>query len=255
MADNLYTFVGNRDLPFANPLSESTVSRAIEVLALRRAAVVADFGSGFCELPIRLVEKYDAVVTAIELSPMVAQTARLRVQRRLTEHRGTGTVTVHEGDAGKFRATIPPSVFDLSICIGSSHSLGGYQNALTVLTRVTKPGGLILVGEMFWKREPLPPFLQATGMHEGDCAPHHINSERAIEMGLIPLWIVTADDREFDEYEWAHARAIERFASENADMPEARTMLERSRAWRAAYMRWGRHILGFGLYLFRTPSL
>jgi cyclopropane fatty-acyl-phospholipid synthase-like methyltransferase len=254
MSDNLYTFVGNRDLLFANPLSEATVTRAIDVLPLRRGAVVADFGAGFCELPVRLVEKYDATVTAIELSPMIAQTARLRVQRRLAEHRGQGGVTVHEGDAGKFRATIPPSVFDLSVCIGSTQSLGGYQNALTVLIRLTKPGGLLLIGEMFWKREPTPTFLQATGMHEGDCVPHHVNSERAIEMGLTPLWIVSADEREFDEYEWAHARAIEHFAGENADMPETRTMLERSRAWRNAYLRWGRHIIGFGLYLFRTPG-
>jgi cyclopropane fatty-acyl-phospholipid synthase-like methyltransferase len=254
MPDNLYTFVAHRELPFANPFSEASMARAIELLDLRRGAAVADFGAGFCELPARLVEKYDATVTAVELSPMIAKTARLRIERRLKEHPGRGSVTLHEGDAGAFRATIPTSVFDLAVCIGSTHALGGYVNTLAVLTRLTKPGGLVLVGEGFWKREPLPPYLQATGMHETEFFTHHANVEKAMDVGLAPLWVVTAGEREFDEYEFAHARAIEQFASENGDMPEARLMLERSRAWRSAYLRWGRHILGFGMYLFRTPG-
>ena len=31
-------------------------------------------------------------------------------------------------------------------------------------------------------------------------------------------------------------------------------MLERSRKWRDAYLRWGRDTLGFGVYLFARPG-
>lgn len=257
MGEHLYTFVGHRDLAFANPLSDQTMARAVELLALSTGASAVDFGAGLCELPIRLVEAYGSQVVAVELSRVMAARARERVHTRVVLRGMPGGVTVHEGDAGAFRADIAPASFDCAICIGSTHALGGYVNTLAVLQRLTKPGGVVLVGEGYWKREPSPDYLRNTGMSEAEFGTHATNIELAVEHGLAPEWCVTATEREWDEYEWAHARAIEHFAREHGsdDTPsagDARAMLERSRAWRRAYIRWGRATMGFGLYMFRV---
>ena len=58
---------------------------------------------------------------------------------------------------------------------------------------------------------------------------------------------------EWDEYEWRYSRSIEQYLVEHPDDPDAEAMRTRIRAWRKLYLTGGRHYLGFGLYLFRTP--
>jgi hypothetical protein len=64
----------------------------------------------------------------------------------------------------------------------------------------------------------------------------------------------TASLDEWDEYEWKYSRAIERYLREQPDDPDAKAMRERSRRWRDAYLKWGRDVLGFAVYLFYRPG-
>jgi len=246
---DLYTFLAHRGLAFANPFSEPSMQRAIDVLALAPGASVADFGAGSCELPIRLVEKYQAKVAAVELSARMAAWAREKIHARLVAKNLPGGVTVHEGDAGAFRATMEPHSYDLTICIGSSHALGGYEKTVQVLKRLTRPGGQVLIGEGFWGKAPPEAYPQATGMTPDEFHTHGGNIDHACREGLTPLWAITASEREWDEYEWAHARNLESLAQDKCDSGAA--LIARGRSWREAYWKWGRGVLGFGLYLFR----
>jgi len=250
MSPDLYTFLAHRTLAFANPFGEASMTRAVEVLALPQGAAVADFGAGSCELPIRLAERYQARVAAVELSPRMAALAREKIHARLVSRQSLGGVTVHEGDAGAFRATMEPASYDLTICIGSSHALGGFETTLTILKRLTRPGGQVLVGEGFWAKAPPEAYLQATGMTADEFHTHAANIDHAVREGLTPLWSITATEREWDEYEWAHTRNLESLAGEKCD--SAAALIARGRAWRESYWRWGRSVLGFGLYLFRV---
>lgn len=252
MIGELYTFVGNKDLAYANPLSEAVMNRAIDLLELRAGDPAADFGAGFGELAIRVAERWGAQVSAVELSPMIAAAARERVKARLGTQ--AGLVAVHEGDAGAFRAAVPAGSFRFAACVGSTHALGGFEAALEVLLRLVAPGGSVLLGDAIWDQPPARTFLDATGMQEDEAGTFREHVELAQLKGLEVCWATTATTREWDEYEWAHSRAIERFARDHADRPEARAMVERSRTWRLAYARWGRGTLGFGLYLFRKPA-
>jgi cyclopropane fatty-acyl-phospholipid synthase-like methyltransferase len=248
---DLYTFVAHKDMPYANPFSVATMEQCMELLALPHGARVVDFGAGSCELPIRLVERYVAEVVAVELSPRMAALAREKILARVVRKELPGGVTVHEGDAGAFRASINPASFDLAVCIGSSHALGGFANMVEVLARLTRPGGQVLVGEGFWETPPAPDYLKATGIDAAEFTTFEANVETAAACGLMPQWAVSATEREWDQYEWGHSRNIDAFASAHAEDVAARAMLARSRTWREAYVKWGRGTLGFGLFLFR----
>jgi len=271
---DLYTFVAHQDLAFANPFSPETIDRACGLLGSEcltprsqsgvespvkvAGSKVIDFGAGFCELPIRLAERFGCEVVAVELGARMAQAARTRIRSRLLDCSppvARGGVTVHEGDAGRFRVQIPDHSFDCAICIGSSHALGGFQNTVDVLSRLTKPGGCILVGEGFWERDPAPADLVGTDVRFDEFTPLASLFDALRAAGTRPIWSVSATQREWDEYEWAHHRAIEAFAALYPGDPESRKLLTRGRLWRDMYVRSLRGLLGFALVLARKePS-
>lgn len=234
-------------------MGQETMQQANALLNLPKDASACDFGAGFCELALQIASRWGAKVVAVELSPRIAAGAQKRIDSR--RENLAGAVTLLTGDAGVFRPSFAPESFDLCACIGATHALGGYNKAIEVLHKLTRPGGKILVGEAFWTSpEPSPSYLAATGMAVDDFMLHFENIEHAVDHGLEAMWSVTASERDWDEYEWAHSRAIEDFTRRHPGDPDAREMLERSRNWRRAYLRWGREHLGFGLYLFRKPG-
>jgi len=242
-----YTSIAHAGLAFMNPMSERAVASLIDLLNLPRGGNIVDFGAGTCELPIRLVERFGVLAECVELSPEIAASARARAASRLA----SGGLTVHEGDAGHFKGTIPPGAFDLSICVGSSHALGGYAHAVRTLARLTREGGFVLLGEGYWKKTPAPEYLASTGITADEFTPLAGLAEIASAEGLTPLWVTAASEQDWDDYEWAHARNVERFARERPGDPDAIAFLRRSRDWRAAYLRHGRDTLGFAFVLAR----
>ncbi|CAG0996232.1 putative protein YjhP [Phycisphaerales bacterium] len=242
-----YTILGHATLDFMSPLGDAAVAPLLDILDLPRGGNIADFGAGKCELAIRLVERFGVHAECVELSPELATDARARAAKRLPK----GGLTVHEGDAGHFKGTIPPGSFDLTICIGSSHALGGFAHALTTLTRLTRPGGLVLIGEGYWKQPPPPDYLQATGISPDEFAPLAQLADHLTAEGLAPRWLRTASEQEWDDYEWSLARNIEDFARANPDDPDAAAILSRSRQWRRNYLQHGRDTLGFAMILAR----
>ncbi len=247
MSNDLYTFVGHRQLAFMNPMPEAAYEHVMGMLTLSRGATVADFGSGFGELSLRLVKKFGVHADCVELSPLMADVARERVAARVPSE----LIRVHEGDAGAFKASIPPESFDLTICIGSSHALGGYSQMLQVLSRLTRASGHILVGEGYWRQPPARGYLDATGITPDEFGAFPDLVDHGVALNLSCQFASTASTQDFDCYEWSHARAIEAHARQHASDAVARAMLARSKAWRDAFVRWGRESLGFGLVLFR----
>lgn len=255
MSPDLYTFIAHRGLPFANPLSEEIVGRALQLLALRQTDRVVDFGSGFCELPIRIVETYGAICDAVELSPRIAAAARVRIGHRLGERGLADQLRLHEGDAGAFRAQLTPGEFACSVCIGSTHAIGGFDNACRVLSRLSRAGGVVLLGEGYWRTDPPRQFIEATGIPADELSTLPGLLATAAAHGLHPLWVRPASEADWDEYEWAHARAIETFAADHPNDPDAAAMLARSRHWRDCYVKWGRAAMGFALMIFRVDPV
>jgi SAM-dependent methyltransferase len=247
MTNDFYSFVGHKHLAFMNPMPEGVYDHVVAILPLSPGATIADFGSGFGELSLRLIERFGVHADCVELSPLMAGVARERAAARVPAE----LIRIHEGDAGAFKATIPPESFDLTICVGSSHALGGYAQMLHVLSRLTRTGGHILVGQGFWRQPPARGYLEATGIAPDELGTFPDLLDHATGLSLSCQFATAASPQDFDRYEWSHARSLEAHTRAHAADPVAKAMLTRSRAWRDAYVRWGRECLGFGLVLFR----
>ncbi|HEY0736974.1 MAG TPA: class I SAM-dependent methyltransferase [Herpetosiphonaceae bacterium] len=241
-----FSLIAHRDHTFANPLSEEKIDRLLRLLDLPPDAQVLDVGCGNAELLIRLIERYRITGTGVEHNAEALADGPRRAQGRIPVER----LQLHAIPAADFK---PDRLFDAALCIGASHAYGGYTQTLAALKALVRPGGQILIGEGYWKRDPDPKYLAVLGAERGELTSHAKNVSRAVAAGLTPLYSVTSSDDDWDHYEGLYCRAIERFVAAHPDDPDSPEFAAYIRRWYAAYLRWGRETLGFGLYLFQNP--
>lgn len=238
---------------FNNPISSEKADRLISYLKLPAGACALDAGCGRGEFLIRVIEATGARGIGVDLAPECISAARKNAEGRVSDE----LLQFREGDLRQ--EPLEPDSVDLAICIGSTHVFGAgdlaYPNTIQTLHRVVRPGGLILVGEGYWKRPPAPEYLQLIGEPVGIYRTHAENVSFAEHHGLVPLHANVSNDDEWDDFEWSHRASVERQALLQPDDPATRERMRRSREWRNAYLKWGRSTMGFGFYLFmRAPT-
>jgi hypothetical protein len=116
---------------------------------------------------------------------------------------------------------------------------------------MTKQGGLILVGEPFWIREPDEAYLAAENYTRDMFGTHYENVIAGEDEGLFPLYTLVSNQDDWDRYETLKWYAAEKYARENPGDNDAREVLSRVSHERTSYLRWGRDTVGWSLYLFR----
>jgi len=195
-----------------------------------------------------LIEKYNVSATAIELDEGSIEEGKRRAGGRIPIEK----IEFINEDAKAAIGNYSNAHFDLGICIGSTHAIGGLSATIKALKRCVKKGGFVLIAEGYWKKTPSSDYLNALGAEESDLMSHYDNIQTGENLGMIPLWSYTASDDEWDDYEWLYAMSIENYCFENPDDPDCREMLNKIRDWKQTYNKWGRDTLGFGLYLFRN---
>jgi ubiquinone/menaquinone biosynthesis C-methylase UbiE len=249
MDRNKFSSIAHRDHTFYNPVSEKKIMKMIEMVSPQPQDKVIDIGAGKCELLIRLVENHQISATAIELYDGAIEEAKSRASSRIPE----GSIEFIVEDATSAVERCEQEGYDLGICIGSTHAMGGLEATLQTLKRLVKKNGYILIGEGYWKQTPSAAYLEALGgADESECKSHAETVKTGEELGLIPLWSYVANEDDWDDYEWLYSSSVENYCHENPDDPDYEAMLQRIRTWRSTYLKWGRDTLGFGLYLYRT---
>lgn len=243
-----FSAIAHREHDYCNPIAAAKIERILDLLPLNEGARALDLGCGRGELSLRIIERFRARVTAIDLSALMLDAARARAQERgVLEH-----LQWHQLDIADYNPE--PATFDFTAMLGGGGISGGVAGVCARLARWTRPGGHVLVGEGYWAKEPAAEYLAHLQALPDELRDHRGNVRAGIDAGLIPLHALVATRDEWDEYEWKYSRSIERFALEQPADPDVAAMLERIRAWRDAYLRWGRNTLGFGMYLFQRPA-
>jgi SAM-dependent methyltransferase len=240
--------ITHADHVFCNPLGGDRVDELIRLLELPAGARVIEAACGKGELLIRLAERYGIEGIGVDLSPWEVPVARRRIADRVPEAR----IRIVEGDAAHH--PFEPGSADLAVCLGASWIWGGHRGTLAALARIVRPGGLVLVGEPYWRREPDPAYLEMADLSADDVGTHAGNVAAGIDLGLALLYSMPSREDEWDRYEMLQVWAAERYAAARPDDPDVPELLERMRRGRDAYLRWGRDTLGWSVYLFRVPA-
>jgi SAM-dependent methyltransferase len=226
-----YTRIAHTGMPIMNPLPAEKLEQVLELLELPLRARVVDLGCGKGDLLRRIAARYDADAVGIDRDAQLLAEAPPGINVIFAEietwNRGRGA-------------------FDLVASVGSPAQLSS-------LAGLVRPGALVLYGDGYWRREPSSEYLEALGATRDELDDYAGTFRRGEELGLTPVYAVTASVDDFDRYEWTWSMNGERYARERPDETGVDGLLEWVRAGRRRYVELGgRDTLGFGLFLFRA---
>jgi SAM-dependent methyltransferase len=243
--------INHGDLPFHNPLDPRRIDEVLDVLTIgvrpRLLSRVLDVGCGAGELLVRIAERTGAGGLGVDSAPIQIEEARRRAAARVPQ----AELRFEVADA---RTSDPPGApFDLVACIGSMHAAGdGLEPALARLAQLTRPGGHVLIGDGFWRRDPPQDYLDALGA-TADELPDYAGLVSAGAPALEAVYATVTTDEEWDRYEWRLIHNGLRFAAEHPDDPDAAGAAAWARASRQRLLTaGGRDTLGFALVLFEN---
>ena len=230
--------IAHGDLALLGPLGEERLDEVLALLDLAPGARVVDVGCGKGDLLRRVAARYDVEALGIDVSEAYLDSARAHASERVKFERRD----MH--DHG-----LDEESFDLAI----SHAAGWGELRATLreLRALVRPGGRVLVGEGYWRREPSEEYLAALGAGRGELESYAGTIEAARELGLVPLYAATASEQDWERYEWTLNLNAERHAARHPE--DAEGLLAYSRANIERYLGGGREALGFGSFLFARP--
>ncbi len=232
--------IAHRGLPFANPMREADVDRALASLALPPGALLLDTGCGSGEMLLRALER-DATWRGlgVDLDPDAIAQARARAAERLPGR----DVRFEVRDAGEVTGR-----HDAVLNVGSSHVHGGYPAALRALrsARARRRDRRLRRGLL--ARAAVRGFLEALGGATED----ELDNLGGLRSNVLSAGFDIASLTEAGEADWA---AYEETLAANAERdggPETAAYAKRIRARRA--LPDGTRTLGFALLVLRAAG-
>jgi len=232
-----------------NPMSTAKIDELIELLKLAPESEVLDIACGKGEILTRLAEFYGVSGVGVDISPFCVADTKQKLQERVPNSR----IEILNMNGVDYESD---QLFDLTMCIGASWVYKGHRGTLRALKTMTKMGGLVLVGEPFWIKEPEEAYLTAEGHSREEFGSHYDNVLAGKEEDLLPLYTMVSNQDDWDRYVALQWYSTARFAEENENDPDVPEIFARINHGQANYLQWGRDTVGWGLYLFQntTPS-
>jgi SAM-dependent methyltransferase len=225
-----------------NPTSEEKLLLVGRRLGLGPGTQVLDVGSGRGGPALLLAGEFGCTVRGIEIAPEFHAVA---VERASAAGLGD-RVSFELGDGAA--AALEPESYDVALCLGASFVWGGLAGTLDALERVVRPGGRVAIGEPYWRSLPLPDDYED---REYPCTSLE-GTVAILESGdLRVVTIVDASLDDWDRYETLHWHAVEEWLAESPDDPDAEEIGALYRRHKHTYLRYGRDLLGWAIFICR----
>ncbi|MGN9908654.1 SAM-dependent methyltransferase [Phytohabitans sp. LJ34] len=226
-----------------DPFTEEKLAVLGRALRLRAGASVLDLACGSGEMLCTWARDHGVTGTGVDISTAFLASARDRAAELGVADR----VTFVHGDAA---GHVAPAPVDVAACVGATWIGGGVAGTIALLERSLRPGGLVLIGEPFWREEPPDQATvegcHATGKDEFADLPGLVAGFGELGWDLVEM--VLADEDSWDRYvaaQWLNVREWLDANPGHALAGEMRAELDRAPL---AYVRYQRRFLGWGVF-------
>jgi SAM-dependent methyltransferase len=210
---------------------------------------VVDIACGKGEFLVRLAELYGISGIGVDLSPYCIEDCREKKKMRAPD----ADLEFLEMDGADYSPE-EGRLFDVSSCIGASWVYSGHEGTLKSLSEMTKPGGLVVVGEPFWLGEPSHEYLESQEIKREDYGTHRSNIEIGESLGLNCIYTLVSSHDDWDHYETLQWLSLDNYIQRNPDDEDIPKIVEKLSKFKMGYIEEGRDILGWAIYVFRKPQ-
>jgi SAM-dependent methyltransferase len=226
-----------------NPIDETKLATLGAALRLPPGTSVLDLACGSGEMLCTWARDHGFTGVGVDISTVFLASARARA----AELGVASQVSFVHADAAGFVASPP---VDLACCLGATWIGDGVEGTISLLRQSLLPGGMMLIGEPYWRRTP-PDQATVEACHAKDSENFRSLPELLEQFGALGcdvVEMVLADQDSWDRYEAPKWLNLRRFLDEHPDDELAEELRAELRTAALDHVRYQREYLGWGVF-------